>query len=91
MNMWMCSAGPTDSGCRDRRILNLPETFQKFLIALAGMEVLQETTQGKEPRVPQLGTRIVLWSPHQTHRFVVGSPNELRLYEWDHQVSPITS
>jgi len=51
------------------------------------MEESQEIIQGKEPRLPQLGTRIVLWSPRQTHRFVVGSPNELRLYEWDHQVS----
>jgi len=54
------------------------------------MEESQEVIQGKEPRVPQLGTRVVLWSPHQTPRFVVGSPNELRLYEWDHQVGPDT-
>lgn len=55
------------------------------------MDVQDTIVQGKEPRVPQLGTRIVLWSPHQTHRFVVGSPNELRLYEWDHQVGLSTS
>lgn len=34
--------------------------------------------------------RVVLWSPHHSNRFVVGSPTELRSYEWEAQVRFMT-
>lgn len=38
---------------------------------------------------PSLGSaRVVLWDPNGSNRFVVGGGNELKMYEWNHEVSP---
>jgi hypothetical protein len=30
--------------------------------------------------------RVVLWDPSGSNRFVVGGGNELKMYEWNHEV-----
>ncbi|KIM30639.1 hypothetical protein M408DRAFT_15552 [Serendipita vermifera MAFF 305830] len=36
---------------------------------------------------PSLGSaRVVLWDPNGSNRFVVGGGNELKMYEWNHEV-----
>ena len=39
---------------------------------------------------PSLGSaRVVLWDPNGSNRFVVGGGNELKMYEWNHEVGPL--